>query len=157
MTQGERANRWLYAIEAVLIGLPTLTASIPLLFLGFVAVILGVSDIVTQDVGHDWIAVVLMAVLVVAGWAGLTSWTVLSGHYVSGGRKALQQTERHWWVSLGFGCAAAVTVMALRISQDGADVLWGPSWLMGPALILPAVHLATGQPVPRPRHRAEPG
>ena len=132
----ERWARWVYAAEVILLGLPTLAVSIPLLLLGLVGLVAASSD------PSDWQALLLLLLMVGGGAAGLAGWSVLSGHFLLDGRKGLREVGAGWWLALAVGMAAAA-VMCLPLMHDGWDGMRRARlpWFMGPALLLPAVHL----------------
>ena len=102
-SRSDRADRWLYAIETVVLGLPTLGVAIPgLLALGFMVV-----AVVLTEFGLT----ALWAGLMFAGGAiGVTSWFVLSGLVLLEGRKGLQRANPAWWLGLLAGIATSGSV-----------------------------------------------
>ena len=102
-SRSDRADRWLYAIETVVLGLPTLGVAIP----GLLALGVMVVAVVLTEFGLT----ALWAGLMFAGGAiGVTSWFVLSGLVLLEGRKGLQRANPAWWLGLLAGIATSGSV-----------------------------------------------
>jgi hypothetical protein len=146
----ERVGRWIYAIEVLIIGLPTLAMSIPVLLMGLVVVVAVACEVATAplealaglqagDVGDAAVFVALVA----GGVAGITGWFVLSGHYLTDGQKGLRQARPGWWLALIAGVVLVFTVLLAILLNMGWKELAGYRlrWFLGPALVIPATHL----------------
>lgn len=143
----ERAGRWIYALEVLVIGLPTLALSIPTLLFGFLLAV----GLATEREPAQWMELLKggwsYATTEAAAWmtavsggiVGLIAWFVLSGVYLTGGRAALREVGGHWWFALGAGIAVVVWLLCW-MGWDGIRSL-RLSWFLGPALVLPALHL----------------
>jgi hypothetical protein len=131
----ERWSRGIYAAEVILLGLPTLAISIPLLLLGVVALVAAAGQ------AFEWTALVVLA-MVLAGASGLAGGCVLSGHFLIDGRRGLREADGVWWLALAAGMAAGA-VMCLPLIDDGWQGMRRARlpWFMGPAMLVPAFHL----------------
>ncbi|HEY0504349.1 MAG TPA: hypothetical protein VGD42_12760 [Lysobacter sp.] len=143
----ERVGRWIYALEVLVIGLPTLALAIPTLFLGVVLTVAAMAtsgpaawwELVTSGSSQDAAQVAAWLALIVGGIVGLASWFVLSGLYLSGGRAALREVGGHWWFALAAGVAVVVGLLCWMGWDEIRKLRL--SWFLGPALVLPALHL----------------
>ena len=128
----ERVGRWIYALEALAIGLPTLAFATPKIALGL---FVGTIDVISGASG-GW-KILGMAL---GGGFGLAAWWVLSGHYLSGGRRGLGEVGDGWWWALLAGVVAAICWL-LAVNTHGLARI-RLDWLAGPLLIIPALHLS---------------
>jgi hypothetical protein len=139
----DRAGRWIYAIEALAIGVPTLVYSGIVLFLAIPSAITLFLNGVTEGNEACRREGAVLFSLGCSGAIGLTAWTVLSRRYLSGGRQTLNKAGHHWWIGLAVGMALAAYMLYPKGGVAWSDWLpqVGSAWLMGPALLLPAMHL----------------
>ena len=144
-------GRWLYVLEVIVLGLPSLAFCVFWIFLGFVWLV-GLSASIGSPVSDpsqhiDWSSsfwfAALPALLVCGGVAGLTSWSVLSGHYLAGGASSLKEVNRIWWAALFAGMLVAIFFIAVCSINGGWEEMTQAraSWFVGPAFLVPAAHL----------------
>ena len=136
------AGRWIYSLEVVLFGLPSLAISIPLLFLGLIFIV-GSMESINSANFDDVLAYILLTLVLGAGFVGIAAWFVLSGHYLSGGRHALKKVDTGWWGALAVGMLLALAFVVCCVATEGWRQvgLTGWTWFAGPALVLPCLHL----------------
>jgi hypothetical protein len=148
-------DRWLYALELTILGLPALAICIVWLFFGFLGMVLVVPHLLTSlpDVAPvarwDFLLLTMLIVaLVVGGATGLASWSVLSAHYLSSDPDSLADVDDGWWGGLVTGMFVAVILLALCFWNDGLRALQNArwSWLAGPAFLVLATHLLLVKP-----------
>ena len=139
----ERIGRCIYALEALVIGLPTLAFAIPTVLLGVVsgAVMLSAE---TEMAFADWSlagvgSVALYLLVLLGGVSGLAAWFVLSARYLTEGRKGLHEAEHELWFALAAGILTASVMLCVLGWEDIATLRWG--WFLGPALVVPSLHL----------------
>jgi len=146
----ERAGRWIYALEVLIIGLPTLAMSIPTLLIGLVVVVAVAVEVAIHPLdalarlqAGDVGGAALFVAMVAGGIAGLTAWFVLSGHYLADGRKGLREARAAWWLALIAGVVLVLCVLLAILLNMGWKELadFRLRWLLGPALVVPAMHL----------------
>jgi len=130
----ERRARYLYAVLAVVFGLPSLVAG------GAAATMLLLTGL--GQFGHGTLAAVtLMPLWGLAGIAGCLAWLWLSAGYLLQGRGGLQ-VHRLWWWMLLAGSLAAVPLLGLAlwwsitVHAEGIALL-----LLGPSMLIPAAGL----------------
>ncbi|NGM54522.1 hypothetical protein ACS0OX_02925 [Stenotrophomonas pavanii] len=130
----ERRARYLYAVLAVIFGLPSLVAG------GAAATMLLLTGL--GQFGHGTLAAVtLMPLWGLAGIAGCLAWLWLSVGYLLQGRAGLQ-VHRLWWWMLLAGSLAAVPLLGLAlwwsitVHAEGIALL-----LLGPSMLVPAARL----------------
>jgi hypothetical protein len=149
------ADRWLYALEVIVLGLPALAICIVWLFFGFLGMVLTVPhvlaslpDMAPTARGDFLLLTVLIVTLVVGGATGLASWSGLSAHYLSSDRASFAGVDGGWWGGLVAGMFVAAILVAVCVWNDGLRAIQGArwSWLAGPAFLLLAAHLLLAKP-----------
>ena len=134
---GERVERMVYLVEAVVFGGPTLAMAVLMFGIGLFAVALaGMSK-------PHWDNL-LPPLLLGAMTTGVCAWFVLSGHYVMGGRAALRAVNGFWWAGLAAGMAIsgwAVWVMDLFLAPVSGENWWLALFASGLLLWIPSLHL----------------
>ena len=137
VTWGERTEKAVYLIEAVVLGGPTL--GIAVLTFGFV-VIMAVA--VSSAPLHSINVLPILAAAAMA--ASLCAWVVLSGHYLMGGRLALCSVNGLWWLGLAAGMTLSVlAAWSLEVLQALGRGEWSMLALVtcGLPLWIPSLHL----------------
>jgi len=142
----ERRARYLYAVLAVVFGLPSLVAG------GAAATMLLLTGL--GQFGHGTLAAVtLMPLWGLAGIAGCLAWLWLSAGYLLQGRAGLQ-VHRLWWWMLLVGSLATVPLLGLALwwsitvhAEGIALLLLGPSMLVPAARLVWIKHRGRGQPI----------
>ena len=127
----DAAEKWVFGLEMVVFGLPTLGVATPLLLLGILVAVGGLATSAVQALP--------VVALVGGGVAGLLAWFVLGITYLTGDARELRDMHWGWWVALAAGVLASSPFLVLSLEHPGRD-LW--QLLCGPALVLPALHLA---------------
>ncbi|EMR4109564.1 TPA: hypothetical protein QEL30_001918 [Stenotrophomonas maltophilia] len=130
----ERRLKYLYAVLAVIFGLPSLVAG------GAAATMLLLTGL--GQFGHGTLAAVtLMPLWGLAGIAGCLAWLWLSAGYLLQGRAGLQVPRLWWWMLLAGGLAAVPLLglalwWGITVHAEGIALL-----LLGPSMLVPAAML----------------
>ena len=116
----ERHLKYLYAVLAVLFGLPSLFAG----GVGAcIALVMGAIGLVSLDAGELWFAAV-MCVWGTAALAGLVAWVALSVIWLRDGLQGLRVASPRWWWLLGLGVLCVLVFFSVFIGFM-ARFRWG--------------------------------
>ncbi len=134
------AFRMFYALQALVIGMPTLllaVASAPLgIVLGPVMLVVAIGKLLSGHFdGEAW----FVGVYVSGAYAGMWAWATLSWPYLRGRRAAFRSFRPWVWGLLGAGAAAAVLLWCV-VPYPSLSLLFA-----GPGMLLPMLHLAVAR------------
>jgi hypothetical protein len=139
------AFRMLYALQALVIGMPTLLLAVVALPVGItlgpvmLAVALGKLFTAQLD-GEAW----FVAVYVCGAYAGMAAWVALSLPYLRGRRAAFHAARPWLWCLLGTGALAAALLWSVAPYKTWSLLF------AGPGMLLPMLHLALARLIDRP-------
>ncbi|ENE1252272.1 hypothetical protein ABM187_002462 [Stenotrophomonas maltophilia] len=130
----ERHLKYLYAVLAVLFGLPSLFAG----GVGAcIALVMGAIGLVSLDAGELWFAAV-MCVWGTAALAGLVAWVALSVIWLRDGLQGLRVASPRWWWLLGLGVLAGLPLLGLAMyTFSGLGPALVSGLFAGPSLLVP--------------------
>lgn len=139
------AFRWFYALQALVIGMPTLLLAVVTLPLGVtlgpVMLAVAFGKLFTgQFDGEAW----FVGVYACGAYAGMWAWAVLSLPYLRGRRQAFHAARPWRWALLGTGAVAAVLLWSV-VPYKSWSLLFA-----GPGMLLPMLHLALARLLDRP-------